>query len=216
MEALPTSSSRRETEEAFTQQDERPSVSNKTRLKINFPFLVLYTFTVGIGMFQTCIVLVGVGATMPIMKLQLGWTDAENLRYSTFITSAAVFGMSVGSVMAGRLINKGRRRGGLIMCVIAIFGGIFQQFMTVPTMIIGRVLYGFAAGTLSVVLGKSIVETIPEEYIGTFGSATQISIGLGISFQQGLGFILPTDQESMMTTQRWRIVHSSPSVIGLL
>ena len=93
--------------------------------------------------------------------------------------------------MAGRLINKGRRRGGLIMCVIAIIGGIFQQFMTVPTMIIGRVFYGFAAGTLSVVLGKSIVETIPVEHLGTFGSATQISIGLGITLQQGLGFILP-------------------------
>ena len=142
-------------------------------------------------MFQTCIVLVGVGATMPIMKTQLGWSDKENLRYSTLITSAAILGMSIGSLMAGRVINKGRRRGGLIMCVIALFGGIFQQFMTVPTLIIGRLLYGFAAGTLSVVLGKSLVETIPTEHVGTFGSATQASIGLGVTLQQALGFILP-------------------------
>ena len=44
--------------------------------------------------------------------------------------------------------------------------------MTVPTLIIGRIIYGFSAGTLSVVLGKSLVETIPEEHLGTFGSAT--------------------------------------------
>ena len=130
-------------------------------LKVNISFLLLYTFTVGLGMFQTSLALVGVGATMPIMKLQLGWSDKENLRYSTLISSAAILGMSVGSFLAGRFIKKGRRRSGLDMCLIAIFGGLFQQIMTVPTLIIGRLLYGFAAGTLSVVLGKSLVETVP-------------------------------------------------------
>ena len=128
---------------------------------------------------------------MPIMKIQLGWSDAENLRYSTLISSAAILGMGLGSLMAGRFIRDGRRRGGLIMCVIAIIGGLFQQFMTVPTLIIGRLLYGFSGGTLSVVLGKSLAETVPAEHLGTFGSATQSFAGIGIVFQYSLGFILP-------------------------
>ena len=131
-------------------------------------------------MFQTSFAHVGVGATMPIMKIQLGWSDSENLRYSTLISSAAILGMGIGSVMAGGFIKKGRRRGGLIMCAIATLGGLFQQILTVPTMIIGRLLYGFAAGALSVVLGKSLVETIPVDHVGTFGSATQAFGGGGI------------------------------------
>ena len=102
------------------------------------------------------------------------------------------------------------------MCVIAILGGIFQQFMTVPTLIIGRLMYGFAGGTLSVVLGKSLAETVPAKHLGTFGSATQSFAGIGIVFQYSLGFILPQDPDEMMTTQRWRVMHSTPSLFALV
>ena len=62
---------------------------------------------------------------MQIMKIQLKWTEEEILRYSTAISSAAILGMGLGGMMAGRFIRNGRRRGALIMCVIAFFGGLF-------------------------------------------------------------------------------------------
>ena len=62
---------------------------------------------------------------MPILKAQLGWSDTQNLRYSVIISSVAILGMSLGSLMGGLFIEKGRRRGGLIMCVLAIIGGLF-------------------------------------------------------------------------------------------
>ena len=132
-------------------------------LKANYPFLMLYTFTVGIGMWQTSIALAGVATTMPIIAMKLDWEKNEIVKYSTIITSAGIVGMSCGSLLAGKLIANGRRRGALIMCAIALIGGIFQQFLTIPTLLIGRIMQGFAAGTLSVVMVKSIAETVPSE-----------------------------------------------------
>jgi len=100
---------------------------------------------------------------MPILAVKLDWDKQENVKYSTIITSAGIVGMSFGSLLGGRFINNGRRRGALIMCAIALIGGLLQQFLTIPTLVIGRVMQGFAAGTLSIVMVKSIVETIPTQ-----------------------------------------------------
>ena len=60
-----------------------------------------------------------------------------------------------------------------------------------PTICVGRCLYGIAAGHANVIMSKSIVETIPGELGGQFGIMTNGFIGTGIMLMFFLGAVLP-------------------------
>ena len=47
------------------------------------------------------------------------------------------------------------------MSYLTIVGALLTQVMTLPTICIGRLLSGVAAGTLNVVMSKALYETVP-------------------------------------------------------
>ena len=54
------------------------------------------------------------------------------------------------------------------------------QIQSVPVQLVGRFIWGIAAGVNTVLVPKFITETAPKELNGTFGAISQIMVTLGI------------------------------------
>jgi MFS family permease len=55
----------------------------------------------------------------------------------------------------------GRKNTLLISTLIGIVGVCLEQIMTVPTIVIGRTIYGLGTGIYSVCVGRYVEETAP-------------------------------------------------------
>ena len=130
-------------------------------MPINLGFLQFYSFVLGLGVFQTSMSFAGTTQTIPIIAEKFSWSDEDVKFYNTIITSAGIFGLSMGSLLGGKTITIGRRKAALIMQLIAFTGALCTQYLHVSTLCIGRLMYGFAAGHLNIVMAKSIDETVP-------------------------------------------------------
>ena len=134
--------------------------------------------------------------TIFILAEKFDWGE-EIKFFNTIITSAGIVGLCLGSLLGGKFITGGRRKSALIMCLIAFLGGLLTQVLYVPTILVGRLMYGFAGGTLSIVMAKSIDETMPSSVKGQFGIASNAFIAGGIMLTFFMGAILPDEKESM-------------------
>ena len=120
--------------------------------------------------------------------------DIENLQ--TIITSVAIFGLAVGSMIGGPLVAKGRRR----VMIGANLGGLLGSIVTLihtgikPNLyflIAGRFIYPFSAGILLVAIPRFIDENLPPEISGPWGTSTNIFMNIGIMTCLFLGAGIP-------------------------
>ena len=92
------------------------------------------------------------------------------------------------------------------------------QYLSVPTLTVGRFMYGFAGGHLNIIMAKSIDETVPASAKGLFGVGTNVYLRIGVMCIFFLGIILPDDQdiEGMKNDERWRIIFAIPLGLAVL
>ena len=137
--------------------------------------------------------------TPPIFAAKFGWTEDQLKLNNALISSAGVVGMTLGSFLGGKAITLGRRKAAILTQSTALVGGCLTQILNVPTICIGRLLYGIAAGTASLIMAKSIVETVPGELSSQFGILTNAFIAVGIMNMFFLaGAVLPFEEEEYM------------------
>ena len=153
--------------------------------------------------------------TTPIFQAKFGWDESETKFYNTIITTAGVIGMAIGSVFGGKTITIGRRKATLITQTIGFFGGLLTQIRTVPTICIGRLMYGLAAGHANIIMSKSINETVPSDLSGQFGIMTNGFISIGIMLSLFMGMVLTEDKAEYANDEGWRVIFAMPSIIAL-
>ena len=129
-------------------------------------FLWMYACALGVGVLQIPMVFTCNSLTPPIFAAKLGWSEDDMKFNNSLISTAGVIGMTIGSFMGGKTISIGRRKAALITQTIGLIGGGLTQILSVPTMCVGRILYGIAAGNASLIMAKGIVETVPEHLGG--------------------------------------------------
>lgn len=127
------------------------------------------------------------------MAAKFEWDKEETKLFLSLIGNVSLFGVAIGSIFGGHLIDKGRRLIIFFMNAVVIFGAGLTLIRTVPTIIIGRFVCGFAAGILNMCSMKSIVETVPMKYSGAFGAMTNIFLNIGAMLCSILGMALPTN-----------------------
>lgn len=135
------------------------------------------------------------------------------LRYQTEITAntldflwssiVAIFlvGGVIGSLFGGWLSNNyGRRNALIITSFLNIVGGI-SFFIAKPIeifefLILGRLLTGIAAGSITCVLPMYLIELAPGSLIGVMGVICPLGINIGLLCAQifGLNYILGTSE----------------------
>jgi MFS family permease len=125
-------------------------------------------------------------------------------------------GLSIGSIIGGRAIQKSRRNAIFYFNALAIIGSLICQVMTTPTLCLGRFLCGLAGGVLNVVSSKSIYETVPGELSGLYGNFTNIFIGGGIMLTTICGLTLPKEEVDYAADEMWRFVFGVPILISVV
>jgi MFS family permease len=108
------------------------------------------------------------------------------------INSSAVLGLAIGSLTAGNVITIGRRKAAIYAQIVAIVASLCCQYMTFPSLCLGRFLLGLAAGLLNIVMGKSLDETVPPKYSTMFGCQTNTFICISVFLAMIMGVLLPT------------------------
>jgi MFS family permease len=136
--------------------------------------------------------------------------------FNTLISNSSLVGLLIGSVFAGSLISYGRHRAIIFMDVLVILGTGISLIMTIPTIIIGRFLSGFAAGVLTAAMTKCIVETIPPNIANSFGASTAISINFAGVICLVLGLALPDDPTQYKNDPNWRLIYGFPFIFATL
>ncbi len=79
-------------------------------MKVNYCFLIGYTFCLGVGVLQIAITFTGITVVVPILQAKFSWTEEETISYNTILGEAATIGMAIGSLVGGKSITIGRRR----------------------------------------------------------------------------------------------------------
>lgn len=104
----------------------------------------------------------------------------------------------------------------MIVQLIAFVGGLLTMITTVPTICIGRFLYGVTAGHANIIMSKSLDETVPKEVFHLFGILTNAIINVGLMFTWFLGALLPTEEEDYKDDNMWRIIFLMPCLIAVV
>ena len=91
--------------------------------------------------------------------------------------------------MSGLIMGLGRWKCIMLMNLIVIIGGLLTLVDNMTIFIIGRALYGIAAGGYSVFCPKFISEVTPSELKGPLGCLSQLGVCFGILVPNALGVI---------------------------
>jgi MFS family permease len=185
-------------------------------LKPKMKMFYLYAFTIGLGVFEFGWAEFGNTQTAPLLAVKFGWSVEEDRLYNTLISNSSLVGLLVGSLFAGKLISYGRHKAIHYMNGLVIIGTSISLIRTIPTIIIGRFVSGFAAGVLTTAMTKCIVETLPNEIAGMFGAATAISINFAGVICLVLGLLLPDDPAQYKDDNNWRVIYGFPYIFVIM
>ena len=128
----------------------------------------------------------------------------------------AVAGLMVGSLVGGRLIVYGRRRATLLTQCLAVIGSLCTCFKNLPLICFGRFALGCVGSCSTLIMGKSICETLPMHKIASYGMLTNIFINGGLAFCFALGLLIPTDPADFANDEMWKLVSAMPAFFGLI
>ena len=128
-----------------------------------------------------------------------------------FISSSSVIGITLGSIIGGVLVSKGRRINIIIFNIIAILGSCMSIVTNFWVLMVGRFLFGFSSGVFLCATPKVIEETIPthlQDY--GFSTSTNMMINVFIAITMFMGVGMPEENEELKTTYYWKFIYLSP------
>ena len=67
-----------------------------------------------------------------------------------------------------------------LVCVLVMISGVLTEITNETSILIGRFLFGVAAGSITVYVPKYIEEISPKEVKGTLGTYFQLTLTFGI------------------------------------
>ncbi|KAI3664968.1 hypothetical protein L6452_43583 [Arctium lappa] len=153
----------------------------------------------GVVVFSTMVAVCGsyvygsaVGFSSPA---QTGIMDDLGLslkEYSVF-GSILTIGAMIGAVMSGKIADKfGRRRTMGLSQMFCLFGWLAILYSEVSWLLdAGRLLIGYGIGVISYVVPVYIAEITPQNLRGSFTTANQLLISIGISVMWLIGILIP-------------------------
>lgn len=81
--------------------------------------------------------------------------------------------------------------------------------LSLPIILIGRVLFGIAVGINTAIASRYTEETVPFHLYEIYSPFNMIYYTFGVLIAFSLGFIIPDnkDEQGLMTDSRWRIIY---------
>lgn len=133
-----------------------------------------------------------------------------------FIVSSVLIGSSVGALSIGSLSDKfGRKRLLVLASILFLIGSGLSMFaMGFVSMIIARIILGFAVGSASALTPAYLAELADAPHRGSLGTMSQLMITLGIllAYVSNLGFL----HHNLLGLRDWRWMLGSALIPALL
>jgi MFS family permease len=98
--------------------------------------------------------------------------------------------------MGGKLISYGRRTTMLACCMIGTLGAAFTLVQTVEFLLVGRTIFGFAAGIQCVATPRMVQDYMPTKWKTQTAVVWNVAQGLGAFIGLCSGLLLPSMTES--------------------
>ena len=143
------------------------------------------------------------------------WTDEEKTHKQSVVQSVNIAGSAIGAFFSGPIMKIGRWNCILLTNIFVIGGCVLTMVENYPCLIIGRFLYGYAAGAYSLFCPKFISETAPTEVKGPAGALSQVCVTFGILVPFAIGLAYPPPTELSPSDLKWFIVLIFAIPIGL-
>ena len=96
---------------------------------------------------------------------------------TTFFLAAPTGGITFGSMFGAAMMKSGRRLPLVLFNIVGMGGCVLSIFDNFAIMMIGKFLFGMAAGVLIAVAPRMLEETIPHDILDKgFGATTNIGV----------------------------------------
>ena len=152
-----------------------------------------------------------------ILAVKLDWGDNDTMN-NTAISSAGVSGLIIGSFIINPILNRIGRRRSIIWTSLGCAVGIIPTiFLSLAAILIGKFIFGLAAGGLIVASSLYLNESVPSDYSTTFGFTTNFGVICGIMICLVMGAALPdpkTDAVAANDDKFWIVISAFPALIG--
>lgn len=127
-----------------------------------------------------------------------------NIEQTGFITSSVLIGSSIGALSIGSLSDRfGRKRLLLVASILFLIGSTLSMTAVgFVSMIIARIILGFAVGSASALTPAYLAELADAPHRGSLGTMFQLMITLGIllAYVSNLGFL----GHNLLGVRDWR------------
>ena len=120
----------------------------------------------------------------------MGWKGNSDF-YNTIISSVGVAGLTLGSLLAGFITTRGRRKALMYSNYIVFFATALIMVLNLYTILVGRFLLGFAGGVMICGSNLYISETVPSTQREIYGTAINAGIITGLLITSLFGLLLP-------------------------
>lgn len=92
---------------------------------------------------------------------------------------------------------------------------IYENFWAI---IVGRLIYGFSVGIIAIGMPRLMEETVPSQYVGSYGGLYALSFATATLLAYALAVFLPpdTDTEAIAETHVTQVIFGLPIVFYLL
>ena len=92
------------------------------------------------------------------------------------VTAVVPIGGIIGALLGSKIATIGRRNALILLSIVCTFGSFLTIVLNFYTMIIGRLIFGFACGGYSVVVPLFVSEIAPVSISGALGGLNQFMI----------------------------------------
>lgn len=135
----------------------------------------------------------------------------------SMIGSSPNFGGAIGVILAESLVTKlGRWKTMVLTDLIVLLGVALTMVASLPILIAGRTVIGFAIGLASVAVPLYITEMSPVEYRGSTGVFPAIGSCITRILSYMAGFLLPNYIAPGETDNTWRFLMAIPAVLNVV
>ena len=124
----------------------------------------------------------------------------------------------IGAGLAGKLVQRGRRKILLLSAYIGILGAGITIWENYAAIIVGRLLYGFSVGLIAIAMPRTMEETVPLNLVGFYAGLYCVSFAIASVFGIFIAVFLPPDNdtEALKETYVTNIIFGAPIVFFVI
>lgn len=188
----------------------------KSHLAVFIICVSLISFTGGYSMAYTNI------ATDLFHALYHLTSQRQKTLYDSLISASYIAGTAIGSILGGKLVQRGRRRLLILGCILFIIGTGLNLIVNIYVFLFARIFMGIAYGLIVIGTPRLMEEYVPPHLWGLFSPIFVFSVAIGAVISCTFGLLLPPDKsppEVLRECTVWYYIFGFPiipMVIGLV